>query len=124
LQSLALGHCLGRSFFLRKKYPFFFIFFLLLTFTLELLWRVWSPSQSMDFVAPWPWVTVFAVGIFAGQRSAIKKIMMDKISLPHSRALRYLCVPGKHSLMIYLIHQPFLFALLLGVRYAGILVKF
>lgn len=72
-------------------------------------------SASVDYVPPIPWLGPvllgFAVGIPLSKRT-------PKQANP-SRALDLLSWPGKHSLAIYLLHQPVIMAvlwILLGTR--------
>jgi uncharacterized membrane protein len=63
------------------------------------------PIQSFDYISPFPWIGALFFGIYA------IKISLHKINVPDSSLLRTLQYLGKHSLIIYLIHQPILFGL-------------
>jgi uncharacterized membrane protein len=62
---------------------------------------------AVDLISPFPWVGVAFLGLFIGQSSLI-----DKINLPLSSLFQYLALPGRHSLVIYLLHQPILILLI------------
>lgn len=65
------------------------------------------PHSSWDYISPFPWMGASLIGIFA----AHKKIhLVDFPRNPLVKSLNYL---GKHSLFIYLIHQPILFGTLM-----------
>jgi uncharacterized membrane protein len=67
-------------------------------------------KPSMDFIPVYPWLWV----ILAGSLSAPYLSRMELISRMKSPGI--LDFLGKHSLKIYLIHQPLIFGCLLGVR--------
>lgn len=62
--------------------------------------------SSWDYISPFPWLGASLMGIFA----AHKKIYL--IDFPRNRLVKSLNYLGKHSLFIYLIHQPLLFGIL------------
>lgn len=62
---------------------------------------------SWDYISPFPWVGASLLGIFATH----KKIHM--LNIPNNKLTKSLNYLGKHSLFIYLIHQPILFGLLM-----------
>ena len=67
-----------------------------------------KPSTE-DFVLLFPWAGVVLVGISAGrwlERSSFRPLA------PLSRAPRWLGFLGRHSLVVYMIHQPILMAAL------------
>jgi uncharacterized membrane protein len=61
------------------------------------------PHQSWDYIEPFPWVGASLLGVFAVH----KKLHLQ--SIPDNRLVRSLNFLGKHSLFIYLVHQPILF---------------
>ena len=63
--------------------------------------------KSMDYIPAFPWVGVVFLGIF------LHSVKFHHLSLPDIKALRGLSWLGKHSLMIYLLHQPILFGLVM-----------
>lgn len=61
------------------------------------------PHQSWDYIAPFPWVGASLLGVFAAHRGLHQWQLSSNAFV---KSLNYL---GKHSLFIYLIHQPILF---------------
>lgn len=61
-----------------------------------------TPSDfvSIDYYPLVPWLSVFLLGIFFGRKLGVEKCEIDFVGLD------VLAVLGKHSLMIYLVHQP------------------
>lgn len=86
-------------------------------------WLAWtgfgaSPPPSNDFVPVFPWVGLtllgIAVGRFAGERGWFAKARFNGST---GRTLAWL---GRHSLVIYLVHQPLLLAVLVPIaRWMG-----
>jgi uncharacterized membrane protein len=86
--------------------------------TYSLPWLVWlgfAPHgfYSIDYFPILPWLGVVLIGIFIGNMvypdrvQVLRKVNTDRV--PLTRPIRYL---GQHSLVIYLLHQPILFAIL------------
>ncbi len=79
-------------------------------------------SISMgDYLPMIPWLGVFLVGISVGRILYTEK----RTAFPNApRVIRSLCIPfewiGRHSLFVYLIHQPIILAILFAGRYSGI----
>ncbi len=72
------------------------------------------PDYSADWVPFIPWFAVVLLGIFVIHRPQTTIILQVQFwQLPLFRPLKYL---GRNALVIYLVHQPILFALLLTVR--------
>jgi uncharacterized membrane protein len=65
------------------------------------------PHASWDYISPFPWLGASLLGIFA----AHKKLHL--VDFPNNALVKSLNYLGKHSLLIYLIHQPILFGLLM-----------
>ena len=59
--------------------------------------------QSWDYIAPFPWLGASLLGIFSTHRG------LHLWAIPNNRPVRSLNFLGRHSLLIYLIHQPILF---------------
>ncbi|SPH18416.1 hypothetical protein DEA8626_01954 [Defluviimonas aquaemixtae] len=83
-------------------------------------WFAWTglaanPPGSIDFVPPFPWLASCLAGI-ALARLATRTGLWDRLrsaerAIP-TRAAHVLAWPGRHSLPIYLIHQPVLIGLI------------
>lgn len=63
------------------------------------------PIQSFDYISPFPWIGALFFGIFAVKKG-LHQLKFENNQF--STLLEYL---GKHSLLIYLVHQPILFSL-------------
>jgi uncharacterized membrane protein len=63
------------------------------------------PHQSWDYISPFPWLGASLLGIFAAHRN------VQNIFLPENKLTTSLAFMGKHSLVIYLLHQPIFFSL-------------
>ncbi|MDD4973156.1 MAG: heparan-alpha-glucosaminide N-acetyltransferase [Bacteriovorax sp.] len=61
------------------------------------------PHSSWDYIAPFPWLGASLLGIFAVHKG------IYLLGIPDNRLVRSLNFLGRHSLFIYLIHQPILF---------------
>ncbi len=70
--------------------------------------------QSWDYIAPFPWLGASLFGIFAVHRG------LHQLPLPYNTLVKSLNYLGRHSLFIYLVHQPILFA---SVYLARLLLK-
>jgi uncharacterized membrane protein len=85
-------------------------------------WLLWTglatvPVRSVDFVPTLPWLGPLLLGIAAG-----RLIPWDSLAAPSpGRLTRALSLPGRHSLAVYLIHQPVLFAALTGLAWLRVL---
>lgn len=62
--------------------------------------------SSWDYISPFPWLGASLLGIFAAHKG------FHLIKTPESSLVKSLNYLGKHSLLIYLIHQPILFGIL------------
>jgi uncharacterized membrane protein len=71
-------------------------------FDLNLPW-IQLPHQSWDYIAPFPWIGASLFGIFAMHKQ------LHRVNLPDNALIKFLNYLGRHSLFIYLIHQPILF---------------
>lgn len=92
--------------FLKKPMLSLLIAFLLfipsIFFDLNLPW-IQLAHQSWDYISPFPWVGASLLGIFAVHKK------LHRLELPNNAFVTSLNYLGKHSLFIYLIHQPILF---------------
>jgi uncharacterized membrane protein len=61
------------------------------------------PHSSWDYISPFPWLGASLFGIFAAHKG------FHKVMLPENTFIKSLNYLGKHSLFIYLVHQPILF---------------
>ena len=124
-------HCIGISIilaypFLQLRIPNLFIgivFILsgiaLRTMVFEFNWLVWlgfipSGFSTIDYFPLLPWFGVVLIGIFIGR--TLYPGYNHTFELPDLsvyRPINFLCFLGKHSLVIYLLHQP----ILVGIIY-------
>ena len=66
----------------------------------------WLGVAAMDFVPLYPWVGFVLLGIF------LESIHFHRIPIKEHILLKPFEIMGKHSLKIYLLHQPIFFGLL------------
>lgn len=86
-------------------------------------WLVWTglstlPVYAVDFLPPFPWFSPVLAGIALARASAGARIW--RAAAPPGRGLRLLSWPGRHSLFVYLVHQPLLIGAMLGARRLGL----
>ncbi len=87
-------------------------------------WLLWTglsvrPVFAVDFVPTFPWLAPVLAGIAAGRIGARTRIW-DRLRTSNPGAtLRALAWPGRHSLMIYLLHQPVLIGIVVGLTRLG-----
>lgn len=72
----------------------------------------WLPRHTEDYVPLLPWLAIALCGLACGHLLPIKKIDRYFTTIPKS-----LVWLGQHGLIIYLLHQPVLFALLGAIAY-------
>lgn len=76
--------------------------------------RQYLPDYTEDLVLPFPWLGVVLMGVWIGSLIARGKISYRGPALP-----TWLGFAARHSLAIYLLHQPLLFGLFFTVaKYA------
>jgi uncharacterized membrane protein len=108
----------------RKENLFFSLFFCLLGLYLRdktfgfsaLLWLGFTPENftTLDYFPIFPWFGVLLAGIFLGNCLYEGGIRRFNISNSMKNPLsRYISIVGKHSLIIYFLHQPLFLAILL-----------
>lgn len=69
------------------------------------------PLSTVDYEPIFPWFAPFLAGV-AASKWAARAGLWARLSTPTpSRAAQMLGLPGRHSLLIYLIHQPILIGL-------------
>ncbi|MBI3943339.1 MAG: DUF1624 domain-containing protein [Chloroflexi bacterium] len=80
-----------------------------------LLWLGLKPVQfyTLDYFPLFPWFGVALIGVFVGQSvypGGVRRFKLPDLSgFPFTGALTFL---GRHSLLIYLVHQPIIIAAL------------
>ena len=65
------------------------------------------PAETLDFEPLLPWLGPFLLGLAVG-KIASRMQLLTLLQLPDTPVTRLLAWPGRHSLLIYLIHQPLL----------------
>ncbi len=88
-----------------------------------LLWLGLAPEDfyTLDYVPLLPWFGVVLIGIFLGQ--VLYRGYERRFPLPDLSGLSLpgaLCLLGRNSLFIYLIHQPLIVASLILIGYASL----
>ncbi len=68
-----------------------------------------TPPRSNDFVPLFPWIAAVLFGV-AGGRLAIARNWLEPLSRVQTRT-NLLSLAGRHSLLVYLVHQPVLIAM-------------
>ncbi|MFH1246757.1 MAG: heparan-alpha-glucosaminide N-acetyltransferase [Candidatus Micrarchaeota archaeon] len=68
--------------------------------------------QSLDFVPLFPWFGLILIGIFAAKLAYKENKLKINLEKPQSKIVELLQIAGRNSLLIYLLHQPILFAAL------------
>lgn len=61
------------------------------------------PHAAMDYIPPWPWIGAAALGVFFVKQN------WHIWHVPQNFFTRFIQYLGKHSLLIYLLHQPLLY---------------
>jgi uncharacterized membrane protein len=92
------------------------------TFTFGFPWLVWfgfvpSGFQTLDYFPLLPWLGVMMLGVYIGNMMYEKGKRQIKI-VKHPSLTAPFSFLGRHSLLIYIIHQPILLAILFA---AGLL---
>jgi uncharacterized membrane protein len=65
-----------------------------------------------DYVPIFPWIGVFLMGIYLGTRFILSGALVQGDRLSEGKVLAVPAWLGRHSLLIYMIHQPILLGLL------------
>ena len=123
-------HCIGLSIiltypFLQFKIKNLIIGILLVsvgiylkTLTFDFGWLLWlgvRPSQfyTVDYFPILPWFGVVLIGVFIGSSLYPDyKRRFDLKDVSRFRFIRFFCFLGRHSLIIYCLHQPIIIAVL------------
>ena len=85
-------------------------------------WLVWTGlsgtvPMTADFEPLFPWFAPFLAGIAAGKLVS-RFGLWPRLALTETPLLRRLAWPGRHSLAIYLIHQPVLLGVMTAITRA------
>lgn len=89
----------------------------------DLPWLVWSglttlPVRAVDFVPTFPWLAPVLAGIACAKLAARAGIWNRPRPAP-TPVQHWLGLPGRHSLIVYLIHQPIIIGILWSLRQIG-----
>lgn len=89
----------------------------------DLPWLVWTglttlTVHAVDFVPTFPWLAPVLAGI-ACAKLAARAGIWDRPRTAPTPTQHWLSLPGRHSLVVYLIHQPIMVGILLGLRQIG-----
>ncbi|MFZ5962930.1 heparan-alpha-glucosaminide N-acetyltransferase [Thalassococcus sp. BH17M4-6] len=76
-------------------------------------WLAWTGLSSvvppsLDFIPVVPWIAAFLAGMATAQALQVSQV---DLPIPHNRTVALLTWPGRHSLVVYLVHQPVLIGL-------------
>lgn len=77
-----------------------------------------KPFTTEDYVPMLPWFGIVLLGIFFGNRFLSGDFALLKIWRPENGALRVLTFAGRHTLVLYIVHQPILVGLIQLFLYA------
>ena len=69
------------------------------------------PQQTQDFVPIFPWLSVVLLGLAIARLGWHQPIFSQQICWRQAWLQQSLVYLGKHALLVYLIHQPILFAI-------------
>lgn len=94
------------------KYPKLSLVLAIALFIPSIFWDKTIPwielsHSSWDYISPFPWVGASFLGIFAASRG------LYKLPFPNNKMTRALSYLGRHSLFIYITHQPILFGIII-----------
>jgi uncharacterized membrane protein len=90
------------------------------TFGGWLIWTGLAPERPLtaDFEPFFPWFAPFLAGLASGRLLSWANLW-PRLALRDTALVRRLAWPGRHSLAIYLIHQPVLIGLVAGATWAA-----
>jgi len=91
---------------------------------IEARWLMWTglvpdPRPALDLVPVFPWAAAFLAGMAVGRAGLTWGLWARLRTAAPRPILARLSWPGRHSLAIYLVHQPVLIALIWGVTRFG-----
>jgi len=72
-----------------------------------------APPPTLDYRPLLPWAALILLGAACGH-----SLKWERLPRPKGRGIKALAAAGRHSLAIYLIHQPVIFAVLLPMSWA------
>ncbi|HXH73631.1 MAG TPA: heparan-alpha-glucosaminide N-acetyltransferase [Bacteriovoracaceae bacterium] len=114
LHCICLGSVLGALVVNHRRFALFLLILILFTqyvldFDISYISSVLK-RPSMDFIPIYPWFWAILSGMLIGP-------YLSKIkALENMPEISWLSTPGRHSLKIYLLHQPLIYGLLWGVK--------
>ena len=73
-------------------------------FNYNLPWFILE-RPSLDYISPFPWIGCLFLGLYA------QSVSFHKLPSLKNKLGKLLSKMGKHSLVIYLLHQPILFGI-------------
>lgn len=76
--------------------------------------RDFLPRYSNDYVGLFPWLGVVFIGIWFASTAFLRNDPLKRFSKN-----TWIALPGKHSLVIYLVHQPLFFAIFGLISYVS-----
>lgn len=92
----------------------------------DTVWLGWigfmpEPPNSRDYVPLFPWMGMLLLGIAAGRLAQVSGVPTGGLAryAPGYAGARWLAAGGRNSLLVYMLHQPILFAVLFGVAWLG-----
>lgn len=81
-------------------------------------WLLWlglgaAPVYAVDYVPVFPWLSAVLAGVALGRIAVAQGLWarIRAVTVPEGSCWDRLAWPGRHSLLVYLIHQPILIAL-------------
>jgi len=88
------------------------------------LWLAWVGIHPIDFYSVdytplIPWLGYYLLGMGIGYHLYPGGVRKYPLPARIERMCRYPAIPGRHSLIIYLVHQPILIGILLGISGYG-----
>ena len=129
LHFIVLGSVLTFALVGRRRLALFIGLAILISFWIGWVPQRWPfmyisglPSYTEDFVSPFPWFGVAILGLVVGDYLVNSPAVLTRLSKLKiaGRIGGGISLAGKKSLLIYMIHQPILFALFFVVGFLGL----
>ncbi|PCH97232.1 MAG: hypothetical protein COB83_02975 [Gammaproteobacteria bacterium] len=125
LQFILIASLLAAAFIYRPKIALLIGLVIVTLAQLNILSRRWPfeyinellPNYTTDYVPFFPWFAVILFGITLAHCAWFNREWLIVKKLEQWQITQQLALPGKHSLIIYLVHQPLLFALLAPIHW-------